>query len=157
MSIKLLSIYTVGSLLCVFITAPLIRNTVRPTTLLMLYTFISFIALFTVCLHPTFYVVIIFAFVIGFTSAGGVVQIGLTLMAERFPYAKGKATGIYYSTGSIATFTIPLITAHLSQRSIADIMWFDTAIGFLLALFIGLRSRKKTRHHSLKENVAPGG
>lgn len=59
MSIKLLSIYTVGSLLCVFITAPLIRNTVRPTTLLMLYTFISFIALFTVCLHPTFYVVII--------------------------------------------------------------------------------------------------
>ncbi|CAM8502750.1 MFS transporter [Escherichia coli] len=100
------------------------------------------------------------AFVIGFTSAGGVVQIGLTLMAERFPYAKGKATGIYYSAGSIATFTIPLITAHLSQRSIADIMWFDTAIaaiGFLLALFIGLRSRKKTRHHSLKENVAPGG
>ncbi|MCK2669996.1 hypothetical protein MZE73_14720, partial [Escherichia coli] len=97
---------------------------------------------------------------IGFTSAGGVVQIGLTLMAERFPYAKGKATGIYYSAGSIATFTIPLITAHLSQRSIADIMWFDTAIaaiGFLLALFIGLRSRKKTRHHSLKENVAPGG
>ena len=66
-------------------------------------------------------------------------QIGLTLMAERFPYAKGKATGIYYSAGSIATFTIPLITAHL------------------LALFIGLRSRKKTRHHSLKENVAPGG
>lgn len=60
-------------------------------------------------------------------------QIGLTLMAERFPYAKGKATGIYYSAGSIATFTIPLITAHLSQRSIADIMWFDTtiaAIGF---------------------------
>ncbi|STI46791.1 major facilitator superfamily protein [Escherichia coli] len=149
-----------GSLLCVFITAPLIRNTVRPTTLLMLYTFISFIALFTVCLHPTFYVVIIFAFVIGFTSAGGVVQIGLTLMAERFPYAKGKATGIYYSAGSIATFTIPLITAHLSQRSIADIMWFDTAIaaiGFLLALFIGLRSRKETQHNSLKENVAPGG
>ena len=129
MSIKLLSIYTVGSLL-------------------------------SVCLHPPFYVVIIFAFVIGFTSAGGVVQIGLTLMAERFPYAKGKATGIYYSAGSIATFTIPLITAHLSQRSIADIMWFDTtiaAIGFLLALFIGLRSRKKTRHQSLKENVAPGG
>lgn len=104
--------------------------------------------------------VIIFAFVIGFTSAGGAVQIGLTLMAERFPYAKGKATGIYYSAGSIATFTIPLITAHLSQRSIADIMWFDTAIaaiGFILALFIGLRSRKETRHHTLKENIAPGG
>ncbi len=38
-------------------------------------------------------------------------------------------------------------------------MWFDTAIaaiGFILALFIGLRSRKETRHHTLKENIAPG-
>ncbi|ENA5520120.1 MFS transporter [Escherichia albertii] len=159
MSIKLLSIYTVGSLLCVFITAPLIRKAVRATSLLMLYTFISFIALLIVCLQPTFYVVIAFAFVIGFTSAGGVVQIGLTLMAERFPHAKGKATGIYYSAGSIATFTIPLITAHLSERSIADIMWFDTsiaAVGFLLALFIGLRSRKEAQHQSVQENVATG-
>ncbi len=125
----------------------------------MLYTFISFIALLIVCLQPTFYVVIAFAFVIGFTSAGGVVQIGLTLMAERFPHAKGKATGIYYSAGSIATFTIPLITAHLSERSIADIMWFDTsiaAVGFLLALFIGLRSRKEAQHQSVQENVATG-
>ncbi|POT57558.1 MFS transporter [Citrobacter amalonaticus] len=148
LSIKLLSIYTCGSLLCVFITAPLVRKTVRSTTLLMLYTFISFVALLTVCLYPNVYVVIVFAFVIGFSSAGGVVQIGLTLMAARFPLEKGKATGIYYSAGSIATFTIPLVTAHLSERSIADIMWFDTgiaAVGFLLALFIGYRSRMESR------------
>ncbi|MDI5448928.1 hypothetical protein MJL27_26825, partial [Salmonella enterica subsp. enterica serovar Anatum] len=42
--------YTCGSLLCVFITAPLVRKTIRSTTLLMFYTFISFIALLTVCL-----------------------------------------------------------------------------------------------------------
>ncbi|EBC8874155.1 MFS transporter, partial [Salmonella enterica] len=116
-SIKLLSIYTCGSLLCVFITAPLVRKTIRSTTLLMFYTFISFIALLTVCLHPQTYIVMIFAFVIGFSSAGGVVQIGLTLMASRFPQEKGKATGIYYSAGSIATFTIPLITARISEMS----------------------------------------
>lgn len=72
-------------------------------------------------------------------------QLGLTLMAVRFTHAKGKATAIYYSPGSIATFTIPLITARLSQTSIASIMWFDTgiaAVGFLLALFIGYRNRK---------------
>ena len=123
----------------------------------MLYTFVSFVALLTVCLHPTMYVVIVFAFVIGFSSAGGVVQIGLTLMAARFPHAKGKATGIYYSAGSIATFTIPLVTAHLSQRSIADIMWFDTgiaAVGFLLALFIGYRSRLETKRQLMMSPVA---
>ncbi|NDO83667.1 MFS transporter [Citrobacter sp. NCU1] len=148
LSIKLLSIYTCGSLLCVFITAPLVRKTVRSTTLLMLYTFISFVALLTVCLHPSTYVVIVFAFVIGFSAAGGVLQIGLTLMAARFPHSKGKATGIYYTAGSIATFTIPLITAHISERSIADIMWFDTgiaAVGFVLALFIGYRSSRESK------------
>ncbi|HGY1164779.1 TPA: MFS transporter [Citrobacter braakii] len=148
-AIKLLSIYTCGSLLCVLITAPLARKPDRATPLLMLYTLISFIALLTVCLHPTPFVVVVFAFVIGFSSAGGVVQIGLTLMAARFPHAKGKATGIYYSAGSIATFTIPLITAKLSQTSIAHIMWFDTgiaAIGFVLALFIGYRSRVESRY-----------
>ena len=80
--------------------------------------------------------------------------------AELNTLAQMGRTIFFSSAGSIATFTIPLITAHLSQRSIADIMWFDTAIaaiGFLLALFIGLRSRKETWHHSLKENVAPGG
>ncbi|MTH46913.1 MFS transporter [Intestinirhabdus alba] len=148
LSIKLLSIYTCGSLLCVLITALLVRRTVHATTLLILYTFISFIALLTVCLHPQIWVVMAFAFTIGFSSAGGVVQIGLTLMAARFPHARGKATGIYYSAGSIATFTVPLIAARLSERSIADIMWFDTAIaaaGFLLALFIGYRSRREIK------------
>ncbi|MBS1207462.1 MAG: transporter [Proteobacteria bacterium] len=154
-SIKLLSVYTCGSLLCVFITAPLVRKIARTMALLVLYTFISFVALLTVCLHPSVEMVVIFSFVIGFSSAGGVVQIGLTLMAARFPYAKGKATGIYYSAGSIATFTIPLITARLSERSIADIMWFDTAIaaiGFLLALFICLRSCMASRR---SVNMAP--
>ncbi|HEH9101324.1 TPA: MFS transporter [Salmonella enterica] len=153
----LLSIYTCGSLLCVFITAPLVRKTIRSTTLLMFYTFISFIALLTVCLHPQTYIVMIFAFVIGFSSAGGVVQIGLTLMASRFPQEKGKTTGIYYSAGSIATFTIPLITARISEMSIAHIMWFDTGIaaaGFLLALFIGYRSRAESQHHAEAASTA---
>ncbi|MFE8145865.1 MFS transporter [Brenneria goodwinii] len=148
MAIKLLSIYTAGSLVCVFISAGLVKKTVSSTTLLMLYTFISFIALLTVCLHPTVATVIVFAFVIGFSAAGGVMQLGLTLMAIRFPHAKGKATGIFYSAGSLATFTIPLITAKLSQISIASIMWFDvglSAAGFLIALFIGYRSMKERR------------
>ncbi|MEE3663936.1 MFS transporter [Brenneria sp. g21c3] len=147
-AIRLLSIYTVGSLLCVFITAGLVKKAVSSTTLLMLYTFISFVALLTVCLHPTVTTVMVFSFVIGFSAAGGVMQLGLTLMAMRFPHAKGKATGIFYSAGSLATFTIPLITAKLSQTSIASIMWFDvglSALGFLIALFIGYRNMKERR------------
>ncbi|WP_145576700.1 MFS transporter [Yersinia alsatica] len=154
MSIKLLSVYTIGSLLCVFITAGLVKKTVNSTILLMLYTFISFVALLAVCLYTTVTTVFIFSFVIGFSAAGGVMQLGLTLMAMRFPQAKGKATAIFYSAGSLATFTIPLITAKLSQTSIAHIMWFDVglaAAGFLTALFIGYRSRRE-QSYSVKMN-----
>ncbi|WJV61148.1 MFS transporter [Pectobacteriaceae bacterium C52] len=142
MSIKLLSLYTVGSLSGVFITASLAKKVTNSSMVLMLCTFVSFITLLFVCLHPTVATVFVFAFVIGFSAAGGVLQLGLTIMALRFPHAKGKATAIYYSAGSLATFTVPLITAWLSQISIASIMWFDVglaAVGFLTALFIGYR------------------
>ncbi|WP_455813650.1 MFS transporter [Pseudomonas graminis] len=153
-AIKLLSIYTVGSLSCVFVTAALVKKAVSSVNLLMLYTFISLVALLAVCLHPTPAVVMGFAFVIGFSAAGGVMQLGLTIMAMSFPHAKGKATGIFYSAGSLATFTIPLITAKLSQTSIASIMWFDVGIaaaGFALALFIGYR-QLAARSASLQVN-----
>ncbi|MFK8260131.1 MFS transporter [Erwinia sp. AnSW2-5] len=153
-AIKLLSIYTVGSLSCVFVTAALVKKAVSSVNLLMIYTFISLVALLGVCLHPTPAVVMGFAFVIGFSAAGGVMQLGLTIMAMSFPHAKGKATGIFYSAGSLATFTIPLITAKLSQTSIASIMWFDVGIaaaGFALALFIGYR-QLAARSASLQVN-----
>lgn len=155
-SIRLLSIYTVGSLLGVFITAGVVKKIDNPPSLLQLYTFVSFIALLGVCLHPSASAVVVFAFVIGFSAAGGVLQLGLTLMAVRFPHAKGKATAIFYSAGSLATFSIPLVTAELSQTSIASIMWFDTgiaAVGFLLAVFIGYRHRKE-KDCTLKINQA---
>ena len=99
------------------------------------------ISLLLVCLFPTPMMVTGFAFVIGFAAAGGVLQLGATIMAMSFPNGKGKATGIFYTAGSIASFTIPLITAKLSQISIASIMWFD----FLIAV-IGfvIEARRKT-------------
>ena len=63
-------------------------------------------------------------------------------MAMSFPNGKGKATGIFYTAGSLASFTIPLITAKLSKIGIASIMWFDLLIaivGFVIALYIGYR------------------
>lgn len=141
-AIKLLSIYTAGSLTCVFVTATFVKNVVNSAIAMVIYTGISMVALLVVCLFPTPLVVTGFAFVIGFAAAGGVLQLGATIMAMSLPNGKGKATGIFYTAGSIASFTIPLITAKLSKISIASIMWFDLVIaiiGFVIALYIGYR------------------
>lgn len=141
-AIKLLSIYTVGSLVCVFVTAAFVKEVFSSAIAMIIYTGLSMISLLLVCLFPTPMMVTGFAFVIGFAAAGGVLQLGATIMAMSFPNGKGKATGIFYTAGSIASFTIPLITAKLSQISIASIMWFDfliAVIGFVIALYIGYR------------------
>ncbi len=141
-AIKLLSIYTAGSLTCVFVTATFVKNVINSAVAMILYTGISMISLLIVCMFPTPMIVTGFAFVIGFSAAGGVLQLGATIMAMSFPQGKGKATGIFYTAGSIASFTIPLITAKLSKISIASIMWFDliiAIIGFVIALYIGYR------------------
>lgn len=141
-AIKLLSIYTIGSLTCVFVTAALVKGVVSSAVAMMIYTCLSMISLLIVCLFPTPMIVTGFAFVFGFSAAGGVMQIGATIMAMSFPNGKGKATGIFYTAGSMASFTIPLITAKLSRISIASIMWFDffiAIIGFVIALYIGYR------------------
>lgn len=141
-AIKLLSIYTVGSLVCVFVTAAFVKEVFSSAIAMIIYTGLSMISLLLVCLFPTPMMVTGFAFIIGFAAAGGVLQLGATIMAMSFPNGKGKATGIFSTAGSIASFTIPLITAKLSQISIASIMWFDFAIaviGFVIALYIGYR------------------
>ncbi|WP_010631497.1 MFS transporter [Sporolactobacillus vineae] len=143
----LMSYYAIGSIICVFVTAVLVK---RFHTLFFLvgYTFISMIALLTLVLFPDPAVCVAFSFVIGYSAAGGVMQLALVLMAEVFPKGKGTITGTFYTLGSIASFTIPLITGSLSNTSIASIMVFDTwiaAAGFVLALIIAYRYHKVIR------------
>ncbi|WP_100487075.1 MFS transporter [Sporolactobacillus pectinivorans] len=143
----LMSYYAIGSIICVFVTAVLVKK-FHTIFFLVGYTFVSMAALIILVLFPSPLVCILFSFVIGYSAAGGVMQLALVLMAEVFPRGKGTITGTFYTLGSIASFTIPLITGRLSNTSIASIMIFDAwiaAAGFVLALIIAYRYRKVVR------------
>lgn len=145
-SLQLLSIYTTGSICGVFLSSLALKTFLKAREMLLICTVMSFLSLLVVTLWPTSLFVTVFAFVFGFFAAGGVLQLGLTLLAAQFPSAKGKATGIYYSAGSISNFTIPLITAWIARNdSILGIFRFDVviaAVGVVLACFIAWRSRR---------------
>lgn len=145
-AIKLLSIYTSGSLAGVFCSSLALRTFMPPQTMLLGCTAVSTVCLVVASLFPTPEVMFAFSFVFGFSAAGGVVQLGLAMMASQFPSAKGRATGIYYSAGSISNFTIPLITAWIARNmSIHEIFKFDVIIalcGFALAVVIAVRSHR---------------
>lgn len=139
---SLMSYYSVGSLACVFFTAFITKKGVRPITLLVVYTLISTLAISGLYYYPSAALAPILSAVVGFSAAGGVMQLGLVMMTEMFPKGKGTMTGIFYTTGSIASFTIPVITGRMADSGINSIMGLDAGIalaGFIVACIIYVR------------------
>ena len=139
---SLMSYYSIGSLACVFFTAFITKKGVRPITLLVVYTLISTLAIGGLYYYPSASLAPILSAVVGFSAAGGVMQRGLVMMTEMFPKGKGTMTGIFYTTGSIASFTIPVVTGYMADSGINSIMGLDAAIalaGFIVACIIYVR------------------
>ena len=139
---SLMSYYSIGSLACVFFTAFITKTGVRPITLLVVYTLISTLAIGGLYYYPSASLAPILSAVVGFSAAGGVMQLGLVMMTEMFPKGKGTMTGIFYTTGSIASFTIPVVTGYMADSGINSIMGLDAAIalaGFIVACIIYVR------------------
>lgn len=140
----LISYYSIGSIVCVLLTAVLAKKAVKEIQFLGVYTLLSFASLLLMYLFPTALICSIMSFVVGFSAAGGVMQLGLTVMSTFFPKGKGTITGAFYTAGSIASFTIPLLTGAMSSN-LANIILFDVFIalaGFVLALLITIRYYK---------------
>ena len=139
---SLMSYYSISSLACVFFTAFITKKGVRPITLLVVYTLISTLAIGGLYYYPSASLAPILSAVVGFSAAGGVMQLGLVMMTEMFPKGKGTMTGIFYTTGSIASFTIPVVTGYMADSGINSIMGLDAAIalaGFIVACIIYVR------------------
>ena len=139
---SLMSYYSIGSLACVFFTAFITKKGVRPITLLVVYTLISTLSIGGLYYYPSASLAPILSAVVGFSAAGGVMQLGLVMMTEMFPKGKGTMTGIFYTTGSIASFTIPVVTGYMADSGINSIMGLDAAIalaGFIVACIIYVR------------------
>lgn len=141
----LMSYYSVGSLLCVFFTAFITKKGIRSISLLVVYTFISTLSIGGLYFMPSGTLAPILSFVVGFSAAGGVMQLGLVMMTEMFPKGKGTMTGVFYTTGSIASFTIPVVTGYMASSGINSIMGLDAiiaVIGFFVACIIYIRYNK---------------
>ncbi len=125
----LLSLYSIGSITGVLVIFWLLRRGVAETKLLVVMNSGSLLALAVICFSPVASVSMLAAFSFGFTAAGGVMQVGLNLFIKCYPHIKGRITGIYFTFGSLASFTIPLMTGWLSKQSVATAMRFDLLVG----------------------------
>ena len=144
-SIKLLSYYSIGSLLSVLTLAVVLRKLVRPVTVIVIYPIITFIAIITILTIKIPSVTIVAAFFIGLSTAG-IFQLAIAIMTELFWQKKGRVTGVIATASGLAAVVMPLATGLLSKTgNISIIFIFDAflaVIGFLAALFVYYRYGK---------------
>ncbi len=141
-SLKLISIYSTGSIVSVFVTSILVAKWIKQVRFTFVYPLISLIMLVVLWMFPSTITCIVAAFVIGFSAAGGVLQLALTSMSELFPSSKGKITGIVFTASSIASTVVPSITGILADINLSHVILFDigvTALGVVLALIANIR------------------
>lgn len=140
---SLVSWYSLGSIICVLLTAVLGKK-ISEIQFVPVYTLGAFVSILLMWLFPTNPLLMgILAFLVGFFAAGGVMQLALTVMADFFPAGKGTVTGFFYTAGSIASFTIPLFIGWIANMR--SVMLFDVIIaliGFVDTVLIAIRYKR---------------
>ena len=85
------------------------------------------------------------AFFLGYFSAGGLIQLGLTLLVEHSSRGKGLLTSFYTIAEGIAQFSMPLILAAIYKFDITYIFLLNAVVallGFALVLIVSIRDKR---------------
>lgn len=143
----LMSWYAIFSLISVFVNTFMVTK-VKPIYIVILYPLISVIFLIILCIAPSPTLAKVTSAIIGFFAAGGVWQLGLSVLTKYFPYEKGRVTGYYSFAAALTYFVGPFVSSFIinsTANSVLKVFWIDvafTVIGVLLALFVEIRNRK---------------
>lgn len=130
-ALKLVSIYSLGSFISVFITAFIARQKSRNTDILLVCSIATVLILAMVLIHPSALICQLGAFGIGVFTAGGIWQLGLAIMLELFPDRKGHVTSIYTLATSVSVMISPYITGLIAEWSIYYVFVFNLIIALI--------------------------
>ena len=137
--------FAFGSILGV-ITIIIAQQKFKAVDVLIVMTAISLAATIFVWINPTVITLIVGTMIIGLTAAGGVLQMGITLMTEMIPLGKGVVSGIFLSMTSIASIVVPLVVTEFERTNHLNVITFNAfvaLIGLICAIIINIRYKNK--------------
>ncbi len=144
---QLVSWYSIASLVSVFITSVLVTK-IKRLTLIIVYETISAIGLLLMILAPSPVTGAIGSLLVGFFAAGGVWQVGLSVLTSYFPQNHGKITSYYSFAPAVVYFVAPLVAAFVlkaNSTSTLAVFWITaiiTIISVVIAVILVQRGRK---------------
>ncbi|MGE6614283.1 MFS transporter [Peribacillus sp. NPDC076916] len=151
-AIKLLSFYSVGSLISVLLLSILLNKWIKPVTVILLYPMITLLAVIIILTIHSPIVLNISSFFLG-ASTAGIFQLTIAIMTELFWRKKGTVTGIVATASSLASVILPIGTGLIAKSGdMSHIFLFDcfiATIGILAAAFVYYRYKKLTQHQTI--------
>lgn len=114
-SLKFISYYSTGALVSVGILAILLKKTVKPVFITLIYPLIGFILLTILLLFKTPTIATIAFCLIGMSSAG-VLQMAQTTMGELFWKNKGATIALVSTASGVAAAVIPALTGLILRH-----------------------------------------
>lgn len=144
---QLVSWYSIASLISVFVTSAIVTK-VKRLYLIMTYSIISAIGLLFMVLKPSLVAGEIGAVAVGFFTAGGVWQVGLSVLTSYFPQSHGKITSYYSFAPAVVYFVAPLVAAFVlkaNSTSTLLVFWITAIIAIVsvvLSATLIVRSKK---------------
>ncbi|MFD0898109.1 MFS transporter [Loigolactobacillus binensis] len=145
----LISWYASSSLISVFITSILVTK-IRPLHLVLYYSTISLVFLLLLVVAPSLLVLRMTSIVIGFFAAGGIWQLGLTVLTQYFPLQKGKVTGYYSFATALTYFVGPFVSSFIindTAASVLRVFQIDVVVTLIgVAIVIGVLLRNRQYH-----------
>lgn len=149
---KIQSLYAAGTVCAILMSTLLIKKGIKPVKILILYPSIATMMLIAIYFVKNPTIVLVGGFVIGYSAAGGVLQLCVSTANEMFPKDKGKITSIVMIASSIANYTILNIASYLTkvggtQQGPLNVILLNivvTLIGVLLAVYVNKEYKKIT-------------
>ena len=106
---------------------------------LVIYPAISVVMLVFVYIFKTPVICYTGAFVIGYSAAGGVLQMATATVNDLFPKIKGTITSLVMIASSLCNYTILSAAAKMTSTAVILMNIGITAVGVLLAVFVNVR------------------
>ncbi len=141
--------YAIGTMFAIPSTGFFVLKYLTPQKVLILYPIISIVTLALTLIIKTPAMLLVAGLILGFTAAGGILQLVVSLANEQFPESKGKITSIVMIASSIANYVVLGLAGKITQvygvNSPPRIVMLNigiTAVGMLLAIYINQVEKK---------------
>jgi Arabinose efflux permease len=158
-SLKFISYYSIGTLVSVGILAALLRKTVKPVLITLVYPSLGLIFLTALLTLKTPTVATVVFCLVGASSAG-VLQMSQTTMGELFWKNKGATIALVSTASGIAAAVVPGLTGLILRRyDIVHVFYFLIfiyVVSILCGIVANIRYKKVTnsKPYGVKEQIS---